>query len=137
MKKLLIFILMIFLVSVEMSCSTKSLVKTEKDDFSDVVNLTDTPPVFSRGNSNAWIVEHIKYPLEMVKIRGKGISMVRFIIDEKGRVTHPEVIRSSGYKALDMEAVRVISQMPPWKPGMIDGKAVRAYFFLPIKFELR
>ena len=37
---------------------------------------------------------------------------------------------------LDAEAIRVISTMPKWKPGMQDGKPVSVKFTLPVTFML-
>lgn len=37
---------------------------------------------------------------------------------------------------LDVEAVRVVSHMPRWIPGMKDGKPARVQYTLPIRFKL-
>jgi protein TonB len=37
----------------------------------------------------------------------------------------------------DEEAVRVVENMPKWKPGMQRGKPVRVSFNLPVKFTLQ
>jgi protein TonB len=39
--------------------------------------------------------------------------------------------------ALDKEALRVISTMPRWKPGMQRGKPVRVRYTVPITFRLQ
>ena len=39
-------------------------------------------------------------------------------------------------KALEAEALRVVSSMPAWTPGMQDGKPVNTQFVLPITFRL-
>ena len=39
--------------------------------------------------------------------------------------------------ALDKEAVRVISNMPKWKPGTLEGKAVRVKYTMPVTFRLQ
>jgi protein TonB len=36
----------------------------------------------------------------------------------------------------DEEALRVVSGMPRWTPGMQKGKPVRVQFNLPIKFTI-
>jgi protein TonB len=38
---------------------------------------------------------------------------------------------------LDAEAIRVVSQMPDWKPGMQRGKAVSVEYTIPIEFKLQ
>ena len=39
-------------------------------------------------------------------------------------------------KALEAEALRVVSAMPKWNPGMQDGKPVFTQYVLPIMFRL-
>lgn len=36
----------------------------------------------------------------------------------------------------DQEALRVISEMPKWNPGMHKGKPVRVKYTIPLKFQL-
>jgi hypothetical protein len=40
-----------------------------------------------------------------------------------------------GY-GLDVEAMRVISDMPDWTPGEVKGKKVKVYYTLPIIFTM-
>lgn len=37
---------------------------------------------------------------------------------------------------LDNEAIRIVKAMPKWKPGTMDGKAVRVKHTLPVMFRL-
>ena len=39
-------------------------------------------------------------------------------------------------KSLDEEAIRVISSMPKWNPGTINGTPVKVKYTLPIVFKL-
>ena len=48
----------------------------------------------------------------------------------------PEEIRGWG-KSLETEAIRVLKLAGKWEPGKQRGKAVRAYFVLPITFRLQ
>jgi TonB family protein len=38
---------------------------------------------------------------------------------------------------LDKEAIRVVKEMPRWKPGRQNGQYVNVYYNLPIKFALQ
>lgn len=40
-------------------------------------------------------------------------------------------------ECLDAEALRVIKQMPKWKPGKQKEKNVRCKYRIPISFRLR
>jgi len=71
-------------------------------------------------------------------IQEKGIQgkvFVSFVIQEDGSLTDIAIVRSV-HPMLDAEAIRVVQQMPKWKPGRSDGKAVRVSFTLPINFLL-
>jgi len=37
----------------------------------------------------------------------------------------------------DEEAMRVVKNMPKWKPGKQRGKAVRVSYMLPVNFQLK
>ena len=60
---------------------------------------------------------------------------MQFVIDTTGKVVEPKVIKSVSPE-LDAEALRVVSEMPAWKPGMQRGKPVRVSFTLPVIFKL-
>ena len=65
------------------------------------------------------------------------------IIEKDGSVTDVQILRmpvDNVIKVVDplleAEALRVVSAMPKWKPGMIKGKAVRVKYNIPVKFSL-
>jgi TonB family protein len=51
---------------------------------------------------------------------------VSFTIDEQGQVTNPKITRSSGFKNVDKDALRVISDSPKWSPAISYNKAIKA-----------
>ncbi len=68
--------------------------------------------------------------------RNKGIQgkvYVSFTINEVGLIGNVEVVRGV-HPALDAEALRVVSLMPAWSPGMKNEKPVKCTFTLPINF---
>jgi TonB family protein len=77
------------------------------------------------------MMEFIRRNLKTLNVN--GAVYVSFIVDKEGNVTEPKVIKSLSRKA-DAEALRVISQMPPWSPGRQQGKPVKVRLVLPIKF---
>ncbi|MCF8451408.1 MAG: TonB family protein [Taibaiella sp.] len=83
-----------------------------------------------------FLSEHIKYPDEA---RSKGIEgkvIVRFVVNENGEVTNPEIARSPD-TTLSTEALRVTRLLPKWTPGLDkNGEAVRAVMAIPIRFKL-
>ena len=58
-------------------------------------------------------------------------------IEKNGGRTEVKVDTSdAAVKALEVEALRVVSSMPAWTPGMQDGKPVNTQYVLPITFRL-
>lgn len=60
---------------------------------------------------------------------------MQFIVGTDGSITNARVVRSVN-QYLDKEALRVVSVMPRWKPGMQDGKPVRVRYTVPVTFRL-
>jgi len=82
-----------------------------------------------------FLSKHIVYP-EYARERSiQGKVITRFVVNEDGHVSDCKVVKSAE-ASLDREAVRVISKFPPWKPGILNGKAVKVYFTLPIVLRL-
>lgn len=98
-------------------------------------NLEKAPePTF---DMNTYLAKNMQYPSGP---RDKGIQgrvVVKFIISNKGIICNCEIARSTGNAELDAEALRVIKNMPRWKPGINKGKAVYCYFSQPINFSLK
>lgn len=96
----------------------------------------DEMPVFPEGNAQAWVARHLDYPREAMLRQKEGKVYVTFVVDETGKVRYPEILRSSGNRYLDEEGIRVVSQMPQWKPALKDGKPVAVEFTIPVNFRL-
>lgn len=78
----------------------------------------------------------INYPTICRENKIEGRVLVTFVINKDGSIVEPEVVRGV-HPALDSEALRVISQMQPWKPGMLNGQLVRVKYTVPINFRLK
>ncbi|HLR90355.1 MAG TPA: TonB family protein [Balneolaceae bacterium] len=77
----------------------------------------------------------IRYP-EMARRAGiEGRVHIQFIVNERGEVENPVVVRGIGGGA-DEEALRVVSQAK-FTPGMQRGRPVRVQYSLPIFFRLQ
>jgi protein TonB len=81
--------------------------------------------------------DNLDYPEEAKMYEQEGTTIVSFIVTADGTVIDVKVGRTSGVPKLDAEAVRVIKRTSGrFKPGKINGKAVKSYCQLPITFEL-
>jgi periplasmic protein TonB len=75
-----------------------------------------------------------KYPKSARREGVEGEVRVSFVIDKTGNITDVKTIKSL-HPDCDAEAERVVKAMPPWKPGMQNGKPVFVRFSIPIKFR--
>ncbi len=82
-----------------------------------------------------FLIQELKYPdIERLE-NNEGVVYVSFVVDEMGFAQNVQVVRGAS-PLFDMEAKRVISKLPPFKPGEMDGKRVKVQYTLPIRFKL-
>ena len=114
------------------------VVETEKVE-EDVIHVTaEIMPEFPGGMAALmkYLGANIKYPTISQEMGSMGRVIVQFVVDKDGTITNPTVAR--GVDAyLDKEAIRVISSMPKWKPGVQNGKKVRVKYTVPVSFRLQ
>jgi len=82
----------------------------------------------------ASVQEKIVYPAMARKAGIEGRVIVQFIVNKKGEIENPAVIRSIG-GGCDEEALRVVEQLK-FRPGRQRGEPVRVQFSLPFVFKL-
>ncbi len=81
-----------------------------------------------------YIAENINYPEEAQKNGITGTVFIKFIVEKDGSISQPHIIREIG-GGCGNEALRVVKNMPKWRPAIQSGKSVRMEFLLPIQFE--
>lgn len=91
-------------------------------------------PAF-RGNLGEFLAKELRYP-EIAKENGvKGTVVIQFVVNEKGEITNPFILKDIG-GGCGEEALRVVRSMPPWLAGAQRGVPVKVQMNLPIKFVL-
>ncbi len=115
------------------------LINVERNDPNndDVFTRVEQMPSFGSGERELldYLSKSIVYP-EKAKIDSiQGTVVVQFIVDETGKITNPVVVRQVRAD-LDNETLRVMREMPDWKPGRQDGKPVKVRYTMPIRFRL-
>ena len=135
MKKLILLLVLVPIVSFS---------QEKEIDFDSV----ERPPIYPgcelytqqlRSCTQRKIQTHInknfRYPEFAQKTGIQGRVFVQFIIDKDGSIVG---IRTRGpHPILEIEAKRIISILPKFIPGYVDGKAVRVPFSMPITFKLQ
>ena len=99
-----------------------------------VFTVVEKHPEFP-GGPNAlrkFLDENVKYPQQTK--RKKGNVFVSLIITDQGNVSNVEVVKGLG-KEYDKEAVRVVSSLPRWKPGLQSGIPVNVKYNLGVHFN--
>lgn len=84
---------------------------------------------------NKYLSKNIEYPEDCRKKKIEGRVRLRFIINKDGVVTNV-TIKDGVHPSIDKEAIRVVTSMPNWRPGMEDDELRSVYFTLPINFKL-
>lgn len=110
----------------------------ESVEEEEVFDFAEDAPEFPGGTQALlnYLGSNIKYPRISRENNSQGRVFLRFIVKKDGTVSNVEVIKSSGDRLLDNEAVRVVNAMPKWKPGRQQGKPVNVKYTLPVNFRL-
>ncbi len=96
--------------------------------------VVEVMPEF-QGSLRDFLSKHIVYPEEARSAHIEGRVAIQFVVNEDGSISEAKILKSV-CSALDLEALRVVKSMPAWKPGKMNGKAVKVYFTQPISFKL-
>ena len=109
-----------------------------KIDENGIHQVCEEMPEFPGGMQECmkWLGKNIKYPTTAQEKGIQGRVIMQFVVERDGSITEPKVVRGVD-PDLDKEALRVISIMPNWKPGMQKGKAVRVKYTLPVAYRLQ
>ena len=104
----------------------------------EVFMVVEQMPEFPGGMKElmTYLKDNIKYPKAAQDKKVEGRVIVQFVIEKDGTPTEFNVLRSVD-PDLDKEALRVLGNMPKWKPGMQKGQAVRVKYTVPVSFKLQ
>jgi TonB family protein len=102
-----------------------------------IYQIVDEMPQYPGGEKAMmeYVAKNVKYPQEAKDKEIQGRVFVSFVVEKDGSVSTVKVLRGIG-GGCDEEAVRVVSSMPKWKPGIKDGKPVRVSYMMPLNFKL-
>lgn len=77
----------------------------------------------------------VRYPERALRANIQGRVYVQFIVNERGEVEDPRIVRGIG-GGCDEEALRVVKKAK-FVPGMQRGRPVRVQYNLPVVFLIR
>jgi len=131
MKKIaIVFFFIIGCTSISYGQNSNS---TEQEPFV----IVEQMPEFPGGDSAlmAYIRINTKYPPKALYNEKRGSVIVKFIVNTDGTISNAKVTKRIG-NGFDEEAIRVINNMPKWKPGKQGGKYVPVLLDIPFDFTI-
>jgi len=100
--------------------------------------VVEEMPMYPGGDAELlkYIGEHTNYPEVAKENNIQGRVIVRFCVTAKGGVNQVSILKGVDPE-LDAEAIRVVTALPPFKPGKQGGKPVPVWYMVPITFTLK
>ena len=111
----------------------------ESDLFYDVIDDPYNKPIF-KGGRNKWqqfLSNELDnfLPQKFGAPSGEYKVILKFIINEDGKVTNVKALTNFGY-GMETEAKRAMLKSPNWFPAYINGKFVKSYVTEEIVFTI-
>ncbi|MBD5279912.1 MAG: energy transducer TonB [Bacteroides sp.] len=99
-------------------------------------DYVDEKPEFPGGGSTLikYINQNRRYPAEAYARGIEGRVTCSFVVNPDGSVSHVTVLKGVE-PSLNREAVRILSKMPGWTPGRIDGQTVPVRVICAVPFR--
>ncbi len=110
---------------------------TETSGTGKVYTFVEQMPEFPGGEDEMrkYLAQNVVYPVVAQENGISGTVFITFVVGIDGTISQVKVARGFD-KYCDEEAVRVVKEMPHWKPGRQNGKPVYVQYTVPIRFEL-
>jgi TonB family protein len=96
-----------------------------------------TAPEFKGGINEfyKYLGSNIRYPRDARRNNTQGTVILDFVIEKDGTVANV-VVKRSVSRTIDAEAIKVITNSPPWVAGTQFGRNVRCSYTIPLSFTL-
>jgi periplasmic protein TonB len=102
-------------------------------------NLVQEQALFKGGsvdNFRGWLMKKIRYPEEAYLNGIKGMVVVKFTVGRDGKVC--DVMVEKGiHPLIDGAVVKALQSSPDWTPAKMNGKTVKVFYHIPVKFDLK
>lgn len=98
-----------------------------------VYMVVEVPPKFPGGNEAMFefIRSASQYPVNFKK---GSLVQLKLLIEKDGSISSVQVGYTNADDKLIQEAKRIVKTMPSWIPGSQDGRLLRVYALVPIRF---
>jgi len=109
------------------------------DAAPEIMTFAEQMPEFNGGQEALarFLSDNIKYPALARENGMEGQVVLQFVVGKDGKIDENSivVVKKANW-GMDEEAVRVVKNMPSWKPGKQNGNPVYVKCTLPIRFKL-
>ncbi len=103
----------------------------------------DDPATFQGGGIaefRIWVMERLKYPQIAIENGIQGNVIIEFVVDEEGMISRMKVLQSpdASLSEATINLLKTAKNLKNgWKPGKLNGKAVKQKFVLPVSFKIQ
>ena len=110
----------------------------EEEEIEEIFVVVEEMPEFPGGMQKLmkYFSDNVRYPVVAAENGIQGRVICQFTVWKDGTIRDIVVVKGVD-KSLDKEAVRLIENMPNWKPGKQRGKAVSCKYTVPVSFRLQ
>lgn len=134
--------LLLFVLSAFAMAAQSPEIKNVIEDIDVIVCPVYKMPMYPGGDDSllVFLKRNVKYP-ELASDAGtQGTVFVTFVVNEDGSVSNGQILRGlsgPGAKECSNEVLRIVSLLPNFQPGTLNGKPAKVQYNLPIRFGLR
>jgi hypothetical protein len=134
------FYISIFAQQVEKCENCICLNKLKPIKTYDILKI-DKKPEFPGGDRAllTYVANNVKYSVADIEDMQTTIY-AKFVIDTSGKVSEACILRplyENRFTELEKEFLRILMDMPKWKPGEHNGKKVAVWFIIPLRINYR
>jgi protein TonB len=110
---------------------------TVTNDFDTIYTEVTTKAYYPGGMPafNKQFISRFKIP-EIDLLNKRVQILTQFVVNLDGSLSDIVFLKESGY-GIEEEIIRVLNNMPKWKPAILEGRPVRSLFTLPITIQVQ
>ncbi len=110
----------------------------QKEEEAPIYSVVEQQAQFPGGEAAllAYVAKNIKYPAIAVEQEIQGTVNLRFVVEANGSIGDVQIVKSLESHC-DKEAIRVVKSLPRFIPGKQQGRPVRVWFTLPVRYSIQ
>ncbi len=110
--------------------------QTVEENQKQAYDYVDAQPLEGMAKMYQYFDENLIYPPQALPDSIEGTVLIRFTITKEGYIDNIFIEKSLGQN-FDQEAIRLIENMPVWKPATVNGVPVASRISLPLHFNIK